>query len=264
LIAGYIDSVAGSRDGDAAFVIDAYARRILGWSVATTAPSATVLSAFGPRGSLQPLSGGQETAWLVEAVVLKPLDMAPAASAWQYALLSRLAGRNDFRVSVPLPTADGALIADGWTALRYESGSQHVRRWPEIMDIGRQLHRALAIEPQPPFLRPRTDPWSIGDTVAWGELPATEHASDPHLRRLFAARAPVQGRSQLVHGDLTGNVLFDDDLPPLVIDLSPYWRPPAFASAVVVADAVAFEARIAASSSLCSMTRTSCSACCAP
>jgi hypothetical protein len=45
----------------------------------------------------------------------------------------------------------------------------------------------------------------------------------------------------LIHGDVTGNVLFDDHLPPLVIDLSPYWRPPAFASAIVVADAVAFE-----------------------
>jgi hypothetical protein len=44
-----------------------------------------------------------------------------------------------------------------------------------------------------------------------------------------------------VHGDLTGNVLFEPGLPPLVIDLSPYWRPPAFASAVVVADALVFE-----------------------
>jgi len=59
--------------------------------------------------------------------------------------------------------------------------------------------------------------------------------------QLSSALRLVRGRSQLVHGDLTGNVLFDDDLPPLVIDVSPYWRPPAFASAIVVADAVAFE-----------------------
>jgi hypothetical protein len=44
--------------------------------------------------------------------------------------------------------------------------------------------------------------------------------------------------AQLVHGDLAGNVLFHPELPPLVIDLSPYWRPPAFASAVVVVDAL--------------------------
>jgi len=31
------------------------------------------------------------------------------------------------------------------------------------------------------------------------------------------------------------------DLPPAVIDFSPYWRPPAFASAIVVADALVWE-----------------------
>jgi hypothetical protein len=51
----------------------------------------------------------------------------------------------------------------------------------------------------------------------------------------------VSGTAQLFHGDLTGNVLFHPHLPPLVIDLSPYWRPPAFASAVVIADALVFE-----------------------
>ncbi len=46
---------------------------------------------------------------------------------------------------------------------------------------------------------------------------------------------------QIVHGDLTGNVLFADHLPPAIIDLSPYWRPPTFASAIVVADALVWE-----------------------
>lgn len=36
-------------------------------------------------------------------------------------------------------------------------------------------------------------------------------------------------------------MLFADGLPPLVIDLSIYWRPPTFASAIVIADALVFE-----------------------
>jgi hypothetical protein len=39
-----------------------------------------------------------------------------------------------------------------------------------------------------------------------------------------------------VHGDLSGNVLFHRGLPPAVIDVSPYWRPPAFAEGILVAD----------------------------
>ena len=48
---------------------------------------------------------------------------------------------------------------------------------------------------------------------------------------------------QVVHGDVGGNVLFADasGLPPAVIDLSPYYRPRAFANAILVADSVAWE-----------------------
>lgn len=44
-----------------------------------------------------------------------------------------------------------------------------------------------------------------------------------------------------MHGDLTGNVLFHETLSPAVIDFAPYWRPVAFASAVVVGDALLWE-----------------------
>ena len=121
--------------------------RLVNAREARTAPSHAVLSAFGLRGSLQPLSGGQGTAWLVEAVVLKPLDMAPVMLAWQHSLLARLAGRSDFRVSVPLRTTDGAFTADGWTAWRYQSGSHRDRRWHEIIAVGRRCTMPLFPNP---------------------------------------------------------------------------------------------------------------------
>ena len=53
--------------------------------------------------------------------------------------------------------------------------------------------------------------------------------------RLLAQPDPP-GEPQLVHCDLTGNVLFAAGLPPAVIDISPYWRPQSYAEGVVVAD----------------------------
>ena len=83
---------------------------------------------------------------------------------------------------------------------------------------------------------------SVGERVAWGELPAERFAHVKHLPRLVGALRPVDtASSQLVHGDLTGNVLFADGLPPAVIDFSPCWRPTGFASAVVVGDALLWE-----------------------
>lgn len=59
------------------------------------------------------------------------------------------------------------------------------------------------------------------------------------MDRLAAARRSLGGmRDQLVHGDLSENVLFAEGMAPAVIDLSPYWRPTGFASAIVIADAL--------------------------
>ena len=204
-------------------------------------PPRAVLDAFRLGGRAEPLPGGQQTAWRVGNAVLKPLDIDPALLSWQAGLLARLDGRSDFRVSVPLQTVDGSWTAHGWTAWRYQPGSHVAGRWHDVLEVGRRLHVALEAEPEPPSLRARTDVWAVADRVAWAELPASDHAGTPHLRVLSAALRPVSVRRQLVHGDLTGNVLFSPGLPPLVIDLSLYWRPPAFAAAVVVADAVVFE-----------------------
>ena len=61
-------------------------------------------------------------------------------------------------------------------------------------------------------------------------------------RRKAARRpSPVTAPSQLIHGDLSGNVLFHAELPPAIIDFAACWRPVAFASAIVVADALVWE-----------------------
>lgn len=207
-----------------------------------TSPPAAVLTAFDLVGLPVPLPGGQGRTWRVGDAVLKPLDMDPALVQWQATLLSRLDGRDDFRVSVPLQTTGGQWSTQGWTAWRYQKGAHVPRRWHDIVAVGRLLHTALRTEPEPAFLHRRTDNWSVGDRVAWAELPAAGYAHINHVPRLTAALGPVDGRrQQLVHGDLTGNVLFHDTLPPLVIDLSPYWRSPTFASAIVIADALVFE-----------------------
>jgi prepilin-type processing-associated H-X9-DG protein len=77
------------------------------------------------------------------------------------------------------------------------------QRWPAIIRAGDELHAVL-----------------------------TEIPDD-------LVRSPAA--SQLVHGDLTGNVLFADGLAPGIIDFSPYLRPTAYAVGVVVADAVVWE-----------------------
>jgi uncharacterized protein (TIGR02569 family) len=203
-------------------------------------PPRHVVVAFGGSGELVPLPGGRSLAWRVGDIVLKPADLTPDELAWQAEVLPTVEAR-DIRLSFPQRSAGGEFVVDGWTAWSYLPGEHREGLWLDIIDVGDRFHRAMAGLARPSFVTARTDPWSIGDRVAWGEAPIDPYRDVPHVRRLAEHLAPVPARSQLIHGDLTGNVMFADGSSPAVIDLSLYWRPTAFATAIVVADALVWE-----------------------
>jgi len=212
----------------------------MGIPAGPTRPTDAALAAFGARGDPVPLPGGRGTTWRAGDLVLKRADLAPDEHAWQAEVLPTI--RTDgTRIPLPRRAIDGSLVVDGWAASTYLVGEHRAARWAEIIRIGERFHAALADLARPAFIATRTNPWSIGDRVAWGEAPVEPYLGVPHVGRLAEVLRPIDEPSQLIQGDLTGNVLFDDSLPPAVIDLSLYWRPTAFASAVVVADALVWE-----------------------
>jgi uncharacterized protein (TIGR02569 family) len=108
--------------------------------------------------------------------------------------------------------------------------------------VGEAFHAALHDTERPAFLDRRTHPWSVGDRAAWGEIPSpvTAPAFGSVIDRLFAFLRPVDLPSQVIHGDLTGNVLLADGLAPAVIDFSPYFRPSGYGLGVIIVDAIAW------------------------
>ena len=108
--------------------------------------------------------------------------------------------------------------------MAYVEGRHEPGRWLDIIAVGERFHAALAGVPRPPDHRRGVEPWATGDRVAWGERAVRRPRRRP--RRASAGRREPSG---LIHGDLTGNVLFHDELPPAIIDFTPYWRPLEFA-----------------------------------
>ncbi|MGW1463504.1 aminoglycoside phosphotransferase [Streptomyces sp. NPDC002308] len=202
-------------------------------------PPRAVLDAFGVEGTPVPLAGGQGLSVLVGGYVFKPSGGTEAEAEWAASLFEALAPGPGFRVPRPLRAADGRILVDGWTAHAFLAGTPGPEgHWAEVLSAGRAFHAALRGLPRPGFLGRHTHPWAVADRVAWGEQDAEVIAdlADP-FSALLALRRPVrQDAAQLVHGDLTGNVLFAPGQAPVVIDFSPYWRPPLFAEAVVIAD----------------------------
>ena len=199
-------------------------------------PSRQVLEAFNLTEPPFRLAGGQGETWCSGAVVLKRAD---AEATWRAEVLSALPESGDFRVARPVRAGDGAWVAFGWEASELLVGATDVRRQDEVLTAAAAFHEAIAELPRPEFIDTRQDPWADGDRVAWREQsvdgsPAYVELVGP----LVAAWRPVDLVAQVVHGDLPGNVMFADGLPPAIIDWPVYWRPPSWAAAVAVADAL--------------------------
>jgi hypothetical protein len=188
-------------------------------------------------------------------VVLKP-DGGPVYE-WLAEQLADLPS-GGVRLAMPIRTRDGAWTRDGWSANQWLAGDQpdysSESAWIAIIEAGRAIHRMVAHLPHAECLDARTDSWALADRAVWGDrtslvLPEFSGTAR-HLQRVLA---PL-GRAQVVHGDLTDNVLFAAGHAPAVIDISPYWRPTEYAEGVVVADALTWHG---ASASLLEVTGVS-------
>ena len=206
----------------------------------TKVPPDRVLAAFGhPDATARPLRGGEGRAWSTGRLILKPVGEEVEA-AWVGDVLSTVV-EDGFRINRPVRSTAGGWVVDGWAAWHVLAGAHDTSgRWSEVLQIGRRLNHALRTLSRPAFLDARTSPWAVGDRVAWDEesLVLVHGVLRPVAERLAAHVRTEEGPSQVIHGDLTGNVLFAPGLPPGVIDVTPYWRPPAFCLAVVTVDAL--------------------------
>ena len=202
-------------------------------------PPASALVAFGLIEAPVPLPGGRGQTWANAGVVLKPID-DEAEVNW-IANLAANVEQDGFRVARPIATLDGRWIIDGWSAWTRVKGEHSTTRWHELLAAATAFHAAVADVPKPEFIERRQDRWRTADRVAWGEIQIEGLDSVAHVGRLIAARRPLVLPSQLVHGDLVGNVLFADGMPPAILDLSLYWRPVGYSAALVIGDAIAWE-----------------------
>ncbi len=180
-------------------------------------------------------------AWRAGDIVLKP----SANSLEAQFLAETHAGLRDvpdcrFQRPVPVPPPlsgpPGGWEIDRWAAWHWIEGEPAPDRAREIVLASRAYHDLLTPLPNNAIIASRTDPWARADRVAWGEAQADYPADYLALLAPLLADPPPPLTRQLVHADLTGNVVFSRGLAPGIIDPTLYWRPAAFAEAVVLVD----------------------------
>lgn len=216
-----------------------------------------MLDLFAVPDAVVALPGGQGRSVRAGDLVLSP-GRDPDVLAWLSPLLARLAVRlderpgrrpRDLRIAMPVPARDGSWAVAGWAASRYEPGTTACRDLDVMLASARLLHAELAsaVGVRPPQLDARADRWTRAERLAFGsgeELMSAvsgqpEAGLVGRLNRSLESVADLSlGPAQLVHADLAGNVLLDGYGAPVVIDVSPAWRPVRWAEAICVVDAV--------------------------
>jgi uncharacterized protein (TIGR02569 family) len=201
-------------------------------------PPPHVRAAFGARVE-EPELLEAGAAWRCGDTVLKPAANT-AEAAWVAQTLDPLEPE-DVRVARPVRSTDGRWVVSGWSASRNITGRPEPRH-DEVVAMSLRLHAATSVLTRPRFLDTRQDLYALADRMAWGEqeYPLPTDKGGRLYAVLATSRRKMHLRSQVVHGDLFGNVLFAGNAPPGVIDFHPYWRPAEWAAAVSVIDALAW------------------------
>ena len=200
-------------------------------------PTTSALAGFANGQTAYPLAGGMGVAWRAGDVVLKPSPNTAEARclAETHIGLPEISGCR-FQRPLPAPAPFSGWEIDSWVAWRWIEGETAPERTSEIVLATRAYHDLIAHMPCDPALLKRDDPWARADRVAWGEVAADYPAEYRAMLAPLLAKPTPTLPMQRVHGDLTGNVVFAPEIAPGIIDATLYWRPVAFAEAVVLID----------------------------
>ncbi|CAH1221568.1 hypothetical protein PAECIP111891_05237 [Paenibacillus allorhizoplanae] len=205
--------------------------------------SKEILYSFNLSGDIVPLSGGQKTSVKVSNAVLKPVDDIQH-SEWLLNIIYNIIPQGGYRVSKPIRSKYGTFVSNGWACTQYEVGKDVKGRIEEKLLVSKLFHRDLSFINFRNF--PHTDnPWSKGHRIAWqiDKLPEELPRETQEIINKLLSRVSLkeQYKVQIVHSDLSGNILFDHVLSPLVIDFSPTIAPVEYAEAILVCDCIAWQ-----------------------
>jgi uncharacterized protein (TIGR02569 family) len=205
-------------------------------------PTLSVAKAFGSTQEPVLLKGGQNTTYRSGDIILKPSE-GDEKEQWIAAVFSALPKTTEVRIARPVTSSSGSWVHGGYVAWTFLSG-EHVQgvRFAEKIRASRELHTLLKDVPKPATLGTPASSWATADQVVWHGHP---YAYDKEFMQLIDQITPhlkeLEAKNQICHGDLSGNFLLDDGLPPAIIDFSPVWAASGFAEGVMLADAIVWE-----------------------
>ncbi|MBN1649154.1 MAG: hypothetical protein JW874_14045 [Spirochaetales bacterium] len=195
---------------------------------------------FTDFAELHKLDGGSSDVFRAGGIVIKPIHEIQKYS-WSAGTLSGISF-DGIRYSMPVRSKNGNWTENGYGATRYLPGIFCRNRISEKIEAARIFHQYLKDIEKPDDSGFWNSPYDYANSFSWGgcELPVNVPEKPRGIiAELISYRKNIDLPVQLIHSDLSGNILFDNE-DPLIIDFSPAYYPAEYAIAILLADSVAW------------------------
>jgi hypothetical protein len=203
-------------------------------------PTKATAAAFGSNDVPISVKGGQNTAYVAGDVILKPAA-TPEEASWIAEVFSKLPTIPQVRFARPIRTITGEWISDGYVAWTFLRGEHVPRQYAEKLNASLAFHRLLRGATEPYFLSTPDSSWTAAtDAILNGQFDYDQEFMDLYYQ-IETHLKPLPNDRQLVHGDLSGNFLYEPGIVPAIIDFSPTWAPYGFSEGIMLADCIVWE-----------------------
>lgn len=200
-----------------------------------------IAAAFSSHEEPVLLPGGQGNSYVSGGIVLKREEDERIAN-WMAEFFQGLPDSPLVRLLRPVKSTHGTWMYEGYIAWVYMEGEHVKGHYAEKLSASMAFHGLMSDVEPPFFLDVPRNSWAAADLVALGEKPFDYDEEFMELyRQIQPHLKPLEMRFQLVHGDLSANILLAPQLPPAIIDFSPAWAPNGFAEGILLADAIAWD-----------------------
>lgn len=184
------------------------------------------------------MPGGQNESVRAGDLVLKPVH-EPEKYLWLSECLNEI-DFEELQVAVPIRSRDGNYIENSIGATRYYEATFLRNRLETKLDTCRRLNKMISNVPKPEDFDSWQNPWTKAQDLAWSYSKNSNLEIPEEIKSLLNMREKVEMPNQLVHVDLAGNILFDANQKPVIIDFTPGFYPKEYAEVLLLVDSIAW------------------------
>lgn len=196
------------------------------------------IAKFTIVNSAQRLAGGQNESLRVGNLVLKQVYEAEKY-IWLGTSLNQIDFR-DLQVAVPVKSRQGNFVEDNIGATEYFEAQFFSDRLGQKLKACRKLNSIISNISKPSGFDSWENPWTKAQGIAWSQSTSSDLEIPAEIKSLLNMRSRLEMPNQLVHVDLAGNILFDKNENPVVIDFTPGFYPKEYAEVLLLVDSIAW------------------------